>query len=311
MKIAFVFPGQGSQYVGMGKDLYENSAIARRIFEEANDVLGYDLKKMCFEGPEDELKITYNTQPAILVVSTACWSMLKERGISPAAVAGHSLGEYSALVAAGALSFAKALELVRKRGRFMWECAPSSAGMAAILGLTGDLVQKACDESSPVGVVEIANFNCPGQIVIAGEESALQKAMELCKDHGAKRVLPLQVSGPFHSSLMSEAANKLAVELRQVEISQPACPLISNVTADAAESPEEIRKLLEKQVDSSVRWEESIIKLSSMGIEGYVEVGPGKVLTGLGKKIIKDGKFFNVEDIESLEKILDNLREVL
>lgn len=311
MQTAYVFPGQGSQYVGMGKDLYDNFAAARSVFDEANNVLGFDLKKLCFEGPEDELKVTSNTQPAILTVSVACWEVLHERGIQPSAVAGHSLGEYSALVAAGALNFAEAVALVRKRGLFMQDFGPPNGGMAAVLGLSGELVRKACAEALQNGVAEVANFNCPGQVVIAGEESALQKAMALCKEYGAKRVIPLQVSGPFHSSLMAEAGKKLAVELEQVEIKKPSCPVISNVTAEAAESPEEIRSLLEKQVTSSVRWEESILRLSAMGVTRFIEVGPGKVLTGLAKKIIKDGYFGNIEDMASLEIILDNLKEVL
>ncbi len=311
MKPAFTFPGQGSQYVGMGKDLFDNFAVVRRVFEQANDILGFNLKKMCFEGPEEELKLTSHTQPAILTVSVACWYVLQERGVVPSAVAGHSLGEYSALVAAEALDFSEALPLVQKRGRFMQECAPANGGMMAVLGLAPDLVHKACQEASSAGVVEVANYNCPGQVVIAGESEALAKAMEFCKLFGAKRVIPLQVSGPFHSSLMIEAGQRLAVELETVEVKNPVYPVISNVTAEVVESPADIRSLLVRQVSSSVRWEESIIRLVSMDTGIFIEVGPGTVLTGLGKKIIKDRKFINVEDLLSLEKTLDNLKEVL
>ena len=309
--MAVVFPGQGSQYVGMGKDLYLNFKTAQRIFEEGNDILGFDIRELCFEGPEEDLKVTSNTQPAILTVSVAAWSVLKEHGIIPSAVAGHSLGEYSALVAAGAMSFSDALSLVQKRGRFMQEAAAGNGGMAAILGLSGDLVLKSCQDASDVGIVEVANYNCPGQVVIAGVQDALQRAMELAKQYGAKRAIPLQVSGPFHSSLMAQAGLKLAAELENTDISNPVCPLVSNVTAEKVTSGSEIKELLIKQVSSSVRWEESILGLARMEIKCFIEVGPGKVLTGLGKKIIKDLLFLNVEDKITLENSLDNLKEVL
>lgn len=310
MKLAMIFPGQGSQYIGMGKDLYLNFGYVRELFDQSNDILGFDLKKMCFEGPEEALKMTSHTQPAILTVSTACRMVLRERGITPAAVAGHSLGEYSALVAAGVISFPDALRLVHKRGRFMQESAPAG-GMAAILGLAPDLVRQACAEASKTGTVEVANYNCPGQIVIAGETSALDKAMELCRGLGAKRTLPLQVSGPFHSSLMVGAGEKLAAELENISFSQPSCPLIANVTADSAQTILEIKELLVRQISSSVRWEESVHRLASLGITFYIEVGPGKVLCGLGKKIIKDARFINIEDTAGLENILANLKEVI
>lgn len=310
MKMAMIFPGQGSQHVGMGKDLYENFGYVRELFDQSNEILGFDLKKMCFEGPEDSLKMTSHTQPAILTVSTACWMVLREQGVTPAAVAGHSLGEYSALVAAGALSFADALRLVHQRGMFMEESAPPG-GMAAILGLAPDLVQKACQEASVFGVAEVANYNCPGQIVIAGETTALEKCMELCREYGAKRAIPLQVSGPFHSSLMAGAGAKLAAVLESVQLVQPGCPLISNVTAEEVRSTAQIKELLVQQISNSVRWEESIQRLSALGITVYIEVGPGKVLCGLGKKIIRDAQFFNIEDTAGMENILANLKEVI
>ncbi len=311
MKPAFVFPGQGSQYVGMGREVFDNFAEARTVFEQAGDVLGYNISRICFEGPEEELVKTSNTQPAILTVSMACFEVLRGKGVTPSAVAGHSLGEYSALVAAGALDFSDALRLVRQRARFMQECAPPGGGMAAVLGLGGDLVRKACQEAAGLGIVEVANYNCPGQIVISGESAALQKAMALCREYGAKRAVQLQVSGPFHSSLMSEAGRRLSEELANTEIRTPVCPLVSNVTAQAVRSGDEIKSLLEKQVSSSVRWEESVKAISAMGIQAFVEVGPGKVLTGLGRKIIRDGRFFNIEDRSTLEITLDNLKEVL
>ncbi len=308
---ALIFPGQGSQYVGMGQDLYSSSATAREVFTEANEILGFDLAKMCFAGPAEDLKITSYTQPAILTVSIACWRVLRERGIIPSVVAGHSLGEYSALVAAEALSFADALLLVQKRGRFMQECAPANGGMTAILGLARELVEKACQEASPLGIAEVANYNCPGQVVIAGESEALAKAMDLARLLGAKRIIPLQVSGPFHTSLMTEAGRKLAVELERVALKKPVYPVISNVTAEVVESPAEIKTLLVKQISSPVRWEESMIRLAAMNTGVFIEIGPGQVLTGLGKKIVKDRRFVNVENMSSLEKTLDNLKEVL
>lgn len=310
MKLAFVFPGQGSQYVGMGKEMYDEFAQARLIFEEACDEVGFDIKKMCFEGSDAELKNTANTQPAILTVSVACLQVLKDWGIKPVAVAGHSLGEYSALVAAGSLTFANAVKIVHKRGKYMQECAPQNGGMAAILGLDSELVIKSCQQASNKGVVEVANFNCPGQTVIAGEADALASAMEIALSLGARMAVPLQVSGPFHSSLMKEAGEKLAAVLADSELNEPNCPVISNVTAGEVELAADIKDLLVRQVSSAVRWDESIKNLSDLGVEIFIEIGPGKVLTGFGKRIIKGAKLLNVENVASLEKSLANLKEV-
>lgn len=311
MRISFIFPGQGSQYIGMGQEMHDNFRVARDTFEEADEILGFNLSRMCFDGPDDILKLTFNAQPAILTVSVACMRVLKERGLHPFAVAGHSLGEYSALVAAESIAFTEAVQLVHKRGKLMQDCAPSQSGMVAVLGLEKELVIKACLGASSTGVVEVANFNSPGQIVIAGEVAALNAASESCKNLGAKRVIPLQVSGPFHSSLMVEAGSRLAVELANTSINNPVCPLISNVSAGLSGDSEDIKALLAKQVSSSVRWEESVQKLWELGTEAFIEVGPGKVLTGLGKKIIKEATFYNIEDLSSLEKTLDNLKEVI
>lgn len=304
-KTAYVFPGQGSQVVGMGKDLYDNFPQAREIFARATVALGIDIKKLCFEGPAEELVKTEITQPAILTVSAAAYEVLKEKDKVPFIVAGHSLGEYSALAASGAIHFEDAVRLVHLRGRFMQQAVPEGKGaMAAILGLEAEQVEKACEEASIAGIVETANYNSPGQVVISGEKAAVEKAAEIAKQKGAKRAIMLQVSAPFHCSMMKPAAARLADELCSINVEETAIPVVSNVTADYIHTPEAIKQLLVKQVTSSVRWQESIEKMAREGATKFVEVGPGKVLTGLIKKIIPNAQTYNVEDAKSLEGVL-------
>jgi [acyl-carrier-protein] S-malonyltransferase len=277
LKTAFVFPGQGSQFVGMGRDL------AERRLEEANAILGFDLLKLCLEGPEEELKRTELTQPAILTVSIAAYDLLKNKGLKPEVVAGHSLGEYSALVAAGALKFADAVKLVHLRGKFMQEAVPEGKGaMAAILGASREKTVEICRQ---VGGVQPANLNGPDQIVISGLAESVSRASELLKVAGAKRIIPLKVSAPFHSELMEPAARKLAAELDKIEIRDAQVPVVANFTADYVTEAGKIKDLLIKQVTGSVLWEDSVRKMIKDGVGRFVEVGPGKVLAGLIKKI--------------------------
>ncbi len=306
-KVAFVFPGQGSQTVGMCKAFYDEYAVAKRVFEEADEALGFSITKMCFEGPESDLRLTYNTQPAILTASTACAAVLKEKGISCDVAAGHSLGEYSALVNTGALAFADAVRIVRKRGQFMQEAVPVGEGsMAAVLGLESDKIVEICQavESEAGEAVQAVNFNCPGQVVIAGAVNAVNKAVEALKAAGAKRAVLLPVSAPFHSTLMKPASERLAEVLAPIEIKDITIPVVANVTAKEVTSGAEIKELLVKQAAMPVLWETSVRNMVADGVDTFVEVGPGKVLTGFTKKIAKGLPALNIEDPASLEKVL-------
>jgi [acyl-carrier-protein] S-malonyltransferase len=302
-KLAFVFSGQGAQFVGMGKDIYEKYDEAKKIFDEASQSLDFDIKEMIFNSDDETLKITENTQPAILTVSVAILKVIQELGIKPDVVAGLSLGEYTAHVAAESISFSDAVKLVRRRGKYMQEAVPIGVGtMAAILGLDSDVVIECCKEASDMGVVEPANFNCPGQIVIAGEIKAVEKAVEIAISKGSKRAMILPVSAPFHCSMLKPAGEKLAIELEKVQLYNIKIPLITNVTADYVNSEDEIKDLLIRQVSSPVRWEDSIKKMINDGVDTFVEIGPGKVLSGFIKKIDRKLKCLNVENIDSLEK---------
>lgn len=306
--IGLVFPGQGSQSVGMGKSLCEAHPAIKQVYEEASAVLGYDSATLCFEGPAERLNLTEYTQPALLVSSIAALKTLESAGIQPIAVAGHSLGEYSALVAAGGVSFRDAVGLVQKRGRYMSEAvAPGTGLVAALLGLTPDVVKDVCREASVVGVVAAANFNSPGQVVIAGEKAAVERAIELAKEKGCKKAIPLPVSVPVHTPLMQRAADRLATDLAAIRWSDLRAPLINNAEARAISRANEIHASLVKQLPSSVLWEDTVRTMGTMGVTTFVEVGPGAVLTGLIKRILPEARLMNVNDPKSLETTLSNV----
>lgn len=299
-KMAFVFPGQGAQYVGMAQDIVDQSANCRQIINEADERLGYKLSEVMFHGPKEALTLTENAQPALVAASLVCARLLQDAGIEPEVVAGHSLGEYAALAVAGALSLADAIWLTRQRGLYMTAAVPAGqGGMAAILGASQAQVEELCTYAAQFGVLEIANYNCPGQIVISGERAALEAAVAQAKAFGAKKAMPLAVSGPFHSSLLSKASEQLAGALEQVKIEAPQKMVIANYSAGPVCTPQEIKQSLIKQVSHPVRWEESIRLMVNNGVETIVEVGAGKVLTGLTKRIAPDILLFNVENMES------------
>ncbi|HUI51561.1 MAG TPA: ACP S-malonyltransferase [Terriglobales bacterium] len=307
-KVAFVFPGQASQYPGMGKELAEKYPAARAVFAEADKALGFSISRICFEGSEDDLKLTANTQPAILTVSVAVHRVLAEKGLTPDFVAGHSLGEYSALVAAGSLKFADAVVLVRKRGTYMQEAVPAGLGaMAAIMGLSPAVVADACKRAAEGEICSAANLNSPEQTVISGHAAAVKRAVEIASQLGAKRAVMLAVSAPFHSALMMPAQEKLAQDLHNTEFGPLHPPLVTNVDADTIETGSEAREALVRQVTAAVRWEESVRMLIDEGVNTFVEVGPGRVLTGLLRQIERSVAALNVEDEKSLSATLEKI----
>lgn len=301
--IAFLFPGQGSQYPGMARELWQNYPIARETFDEADQALGFSLSGMCFDGAAEELQLTTNTQPAILAASIAAYRVLAQQGITPSYVAGHSLGEYSALVAAGSLAFAEALRIVRNRGRYMQEAVPVGTGaMAALLGLSREAVEGLCRAAADGEVVSAANFNSPGQIVIAGNIGAVKRVVESATGAGAKRAILLPVSAPFHCRLMQPAQERLAPELEATHFADLSMPLINNVRAEEIRTGTQARRGLMDQIPSPVLWDQSMRRMLSLGIDKFVEVGPGRVLCGLLRQIERSALTTNVEDLKSLEK---------
>jgi [acyl-carrier-protein] S-malonyltransferase len=308
-KIAFVFPGQGAQYPGMGKEAVETCKKAAEIFDEGSKAAGIDLRELIFNGTDDDLKITENTQPAIVAASLACLQLLLEAGIRPDICAGLSLGEYSAHVAAGTLSTGEAIGLVRKRGRFMQEAVPVGIGtMAAIMNLTKEQVLEVCAKASDDGIIEPANFNCPGQIVIAGEVKAVESACRIAMDMGAKRAMVLPVSAPFHCSMLKPAGENLSAELDKITFSDMVVPVVANVSGKLVSNKDDVRELLIRQVSSSVLWEDCIKEMIAFGADVFIEVGPGKVLSGFIRKTNKNVSVYNVEDRASLDAVISSLR---
>jgi [acyl-carrier-protein] S-malonyltransferase len=309
-EVAFLFPGQGSQSVGMGKLLAEVFSQAREVFREGDEALGFPLSALCFEGPEEKLRLTELTQPAILVTSIACERVLRFKGLSPAWVAGHSLGEFSALVSASSLRLADAARLVHRRGRFMQEAVPVGQGaMAALLGLSSEATELLCRDEARGEVLSAANFNSPDQTVIAGSSAAVNRAIQAAPARGARRAVPLPVSAPFHCALMAPAQERLAVELQSTPFHDLQCPLVGNVDALPVSSGEQARDNLIRQVTAPVRWEACVRELHRLGARRFVEVGPGRVLSGLVRRILPEAKLYNVEDPASLERTIRLLQE--
>lgn len=311
-RIAFLFPGQGAQYVGMGKEIADRFTIASNIFEISREILKLDIKKLCFDGPDEELMKTEFTQPAILATSIAILKVIEEYGISADVCAGLSLGEYSALVYSGALDFEDAIGLVRKRGKFMQEAVPEGKGtMAAILGLDKDTIANIIEQASEKGVIEGANYNCPGQVVLSGEVKAIIEACDIAKAKGAKKAIPLPVSAPFHCSMLFDAGERLSYELNEIKINEPLKEVISNVTGDYIRSSAEIKELLIHQVSMPVLWEQSVERMLIDGVDTFIEIGPGKSLIGfvkrIGKNCNKGLNLYNVENIETLENLMTKL----
>jgi [acyl-carrier-protein] S-malonyltransferase len=304
-KLAFVFPGQGAQAIGMGKDVYEQHSEAKSIIDRADETLGFSLRTLMFEGPESDLKLTANTQPALLTTSVAVYAALKELGLTPDFVAGHSLGEYSALTVAGVLSFEDAVRTVRQRGLLMEKAVPAGQGaMAAVLGAERGALEQLCKTiSAEVAGVEPANVNCPGQIVVSGTAAGVQAFVERGKEIGAKRVIPLEVSGPFHSSLMTPAAEGLAETLKETNFVDAAIPVVTNVTAQAVTDAAELKQLLVKQVVSPVLWEDSVNWMIAQGVDTFVEIGSGTVLAGLIKKTNREVKVFSIQTMEDISAL--------
>jgi [acyl-carrier-protein] S-malonyltransferase len=309
-KTAVIFPGQGAQHIGMGQELAEKYPEAKKVFEMADHALGEHFSEMIFNGEEAILKRTENTQPALLTASLAAWKVLESQGVKASYAAGHSLGEYSALTASGTLSFTETVQVVRKRGQFMEEAVPEGKGtMAAILGLDRDKLEKVTKQASEeAGVVEPANFNCPGQIVISGSVEGVNRAVELAKEAGARRAMLLQVSGPFHSSLMQPAAEKMKPELAHMDVNGQSMQVIANVTGRPV-TKENVTKALTEQISSPVLWEDTIRYLLDQGVDTFIEAGPGKVLSGLVKKVSRQAVTLPVYDKETLEKAVEHLKE--
>lgn len=303
-KTAFIFPGQGAQYIGMGKDFYENEEISREIFELASRITGLDIPALCFEENQ-KLSITEYTQIAMVTVEIAILKALQNKGVSPDVTAGLSLGEYAAIVAAGAMRESDALAVVRRRGIYMQEAVPVGGAMSAVLGLEADVIEEVCENTQ--GIVSIANYNCPGQIVITGEAGAVQAAGESLKEKGAKRVVPLNVSGPFHSQMLTEAGERLKKDLDRISIPDFSIPYVANLTADYVTKPDEIKELLKLQISSPVKWQQSVERMLADGVDTFVEIGPGKTLSSFVKKINKEVTVLNIDKYEDFSKCVEVL----